>query len=456
LSDTIAAIATGGSVSAIGIVRISGSEALTVADNVFRSSCGIKLTSAENRRMYYGELMDSDGALIDLCLCTAARGPNSYTGEDTVEFHCHGSPVVLSEVLCALFAQGVRHAESGEFTKRAFLNGRLDLTQAEAVIDLIEAETTTAAKNAAGQLRGAIGVRMESLYSSLLDIVAHFHAVIDYPDEDIDEFDVQKYLSKLKSAEDELQRMLDTHERSRVLRDGIPTAIVGRPNTGKSSLLNAMLGYERAIVTNVAGTTRDTIEEKLLFGGVLLRLIDTAGLRKTEDTVEKLGVERALEAIRNAKLVILVLDGSEPLTTEDFDALCLIPPDVQKIAVVNKSDLPSTLTPAELAELGINCCRVSALTGDGLDLLDGEIRKMFPVFEMSPSGELITNIRQAEAISRATTHIRLAATALTDAVTPDAVLTDIEAALAAIGEVTGKAMREDIISRIFERFCVGK
>jgi len=456
LSDTIAAVATGGSVSAIGIVRISGDDALTAADNVFRASNGIKLKDVENRRMYYGELLDEGEGLIDLCLCTVSRGPASYTGEDTVEFHCHGSLVVLSEVMRALQRYGVRQAKAGEFTKRAFLNGRMDLTQAEAVIDLIESETPAAARNAAGQLRGAIGIKMSAVYDMLLDVMAHFHAVIDYPDEDIDEFKLRGYLTALGDAEIELRRMLETHERSRVLRDGIPTAIIGRTNTGKSSLLNALLGYDRAIVTDIAGTTRDTIEEKLLIRNVLLRLIDTAGLRKTDETVEKLGVERTFAALSTAKLVILVLDGSEPLRDDDYSALRSIPQGIPKIAVVNKSDLPPALEESQLDELGVKWCRISALSGEGLEMLDTEISKLFPEFDASPSGELLTNARQAEAISRAADSLRLAATALADDVTPDAVLTDIEAALASIGEVTGKSMREDIISRIFERFCVGK
>jgi len=423
--------------------------------------------------MYYGELFTTkqgDGSsvsfddqteepspcLIDLCLCNVSRAPESYTGEDTVEFHCHGSPVVLSEVLRALFSQGVRQALPGEFTKRAFLNGRLDLTQAEAVIDLIESETPGAAYNAAGQLRGAIGIKMEHIYSKLLDIIAHFHAVIDYPDEDIDDFKIQNYLTILNDIENELQRMLDTHERGMILNDGIPTAIVGRPNTGKSSLLNALLGYNRAIATDVAGTTRDTIEEKVLIGKVLLRLIDTAGLRKTDDSIEKLGVERTIAAISGAGLVILVLDGSETLKSEDYDALRLIPPEIPKIAVVNKSDLPAALKSNELSELDVEFCTVSALSGEGLDSLNEKVHNLFPEFSVIPSGELITNARQAEAISRAAESVRLVIAALAADVTPDAALTDIEAALNAIGEITGKTMREDIISRIFDRFCVGK
>jgi len=456
LSDTVAAIATGGSISAIGIIRISGGEAITAADKIFRALSGTRLADAENRRMYYGELSGADGGLIDLCLCMISRGPESYTGEDTVEFHCHGSPVVLSETLRVLFSHGIRQAEAGEFTRRAFLNGRMDLTQAEAVIDLIESGTVLAARNAAGQLRGFIGVRLEAVYNALLDVISHFHAVIDYPDEGIDEFSAMNYLTALNNAHEELKRMLATYERGRVLRDGVPTAIIGRPNTGKSSLLNALLGYDRAIVTDLPGTTRDTIEERILVGGVVLRLIDTAGLRKTDTTVEKLGVERTLAALRGAGLVILVLDGSEPLRDEDYNALHSIPQNVPKLVVTNKSDLPDALKQDELAELCPDYIRISALTGAGIDSLDAEIKKMFPEPGTLLSGEIITNARQAEAISSAMDSMELAVAAIRASVTPDAALTDIEAALTAIGTVTGKTMREDVILRIFERFCVGK
>ncbi|MCL2628947.1 MAG: tRNA uridine-5-carboxymethylaminomethyl(34) synthesis GTPase MnmE [Oscillospiraceae bacterium] len=456
LSDTIAAIATGSLISAIGIIRISGSDAISAAGKMFRAKNGTSLKDAKSGRMYYGELCDNGSELIDLCLCTVSRAPNSYTGEDTVELHCHGSPVLLRVVLSTLFSYGVRAAKEGEFTKRAFLNGRLDLTQAEAVIDLIEAETPYGAKNAAGQLRGVVYTKMNTVYNRLVDIMAHFHAVLDYPDEDIDEFKLQDYLTSLKEIEDELSEMIKTHDRGKSINSGIRAAIIGRTNTGKSSLLNALLGYDRAIVTDIAGTTRDTIEEKIIIGNVLLRLIDTAGLRKTEDTVEKLGIDRTLEALSEAELIIIVLDGSEKLSDEDYNVLKSVPQGIPTIIVLNKSDLPTALKPTELAKFGLKYCRISALTGEGLALLDEEIQKMFPEFISSPSGEIITNMRQVEAITRAAGSIRLAAAALTAAVTPDAVLTDIEAALAAIGEVTGKTVKEDIVSRIFERFCVGK
>ncbi|MCL2401507.1 MAG: tRNA uridine-5-carboxymethylaminomethyl(34) synthesis GTPase MnmE [Oscillospiraceae bacterium] len=456
MSDTIAAIATGGAISAIGIIRISGPKAIPAADKLFRPKSGVRLTEAVPRRMYYGTLTGTGGEVIDACMCWISRAPESYTGEDTAEFHCHGSPVVLAEVLRALFSHGVRQAEPGAFTKRAFLNSRMDLTQAEAVIDLIEAESPVAVQNAAGQLLGATSVRFDAIYNQLIDILAHFHAVIDYPDEDIEDFQLADYLATLSDTARELSRMLQTHESGLNLISGIPTAIIGRPNAGKSSLLNTLLGYERAIVTPIPGTTRDTVEEKILLGGVLLRMIDTAGLRETHDAVEKLGIERTLKAIADAKLVILVLDGSAPLEEADYKAIRAIPADVAQIAVVNKSDLPGELSDTELAELGFDFCYVSALTGAGVDDLRKKVRAQFPDLAAPSQGGLITNVRQADAILRARDGISRAIAAITDAITPDAVLTEIESARAAIGELTGKNLRADATDRIFERFCVGK
>ena len=461
--DIIAAVATGGAVSAIGIVRVSGPGSIEAADKIFRAAGGLKLTHAESGRMYYGELSGADGSLIDMCLCFVSHAPKSYTGEDTVELHCHGSPVVLAETLRALIARGVRQAEAGEFTKRAFLNGRMDLTQAEAVIDLIESETAHAVRNAAGQLCGAICVRLNEPYDALLDVMAHFHALIDYPDEDIDEFEMQNCLKVLLRARETITQLLSTCDRGRLLRTGIPAVIVGRPNTGKSSMLNALLGFERAIVTDVAGTTRDTLEEKAIVGGILLRLIDTAGLRRTEDQVEKLGVMRTINALRSAKLAIVVLDGSQQLQAEDYEVLDAIPGGVKRLIVLNKSDLPVALDAAQLEgafeqteQRDTAFCSVCALTGEGLDSMEEEIKKLFPDQQITPTGEVLTSERQAEALRRVHNVLGYAIVAIEDGVTPDAVLTEVEAALAAIGEVTGKTMRDDVISRIFERFCVGK
>ena len=360
MSDTIAAIATGGGVSAVGILRLSGDAAILAVDGIFRPKSGIKMKDTPDRKLVLGELTDGGGRVLDMCLCTVSRGPGSYTGEDTAEFHCHGSPVVLAEGLRALFKLGVRQAGAGEFTRRAFLNGRLDLSQAEAVIDLIESQTAEAAQNAAGQLGGAVGRRVEDIYSALTDISAHFFAVIDYPDEDIEDFRMEQYDAALSEAETSLHRLLSTFDRGRILKDGVPTAIIGRPNVGKSSLLNVLVGFERAIVTEVAGTTRDTIEEKLLLGGTLLRLTDTAGIRETNDAVESLGLERTRRAAEASRLVIAVFDGHETLSRDDRDVMALARGAQDAIAVVNKSDLPCVLEVSELEDVFRDIIYISA------------------------------------------------------------------------------------------------
>ena len=282
MSDTIAAVATGAQLSAIGIVRLSGDDAIALADALFRPRSGRAMRESEAHSLVYGSLYTRAGELLDICLCTISRAPNSYTGENTAEFQCHGSPVVLRTLLDELFALGARQALPGEFTKRAFLNGRMDLSSAEAVADLIDSESAESAKNAAGQLAGALGARTEGVYAALEDISAHYHAVLDYPDEDIEPFRLEAYEGALESAAAELRALLATYGRGKLMNAGIPAAIIGRPNAGKSSLLNALLGYERAIVTRVPGTTRDTIEERVLSHGTVLRLIDTAGVRKTD------------------------------------------------------------------------------------------------------------------------------------------------------------------------------
>ena len=457
--DIIAAIATGYSPTAIGIIRVSGEGCFALCDQVFRAANGRPFPEQPSHKMVFGEMLDAESRIIDRGLAVRFPGPHSYTGEDSAEFHCHGSPVVLRELLDALFAAGARQAKAGEFTQRAFLNGRLDLTQAEAVIDLIDAETAAAARNAAAQLDGGLRRVLEPIQDSLLDITSRFYAVVDYPDENIEDVKPEQVAEALSSAEKQLSSLLATCQRGKVLKSGVRTAIVGRPNAGKSSLLNALAGYERAIVTDIPGTTRDTVEESVLCGGVLLRLIDTAGIRDTEDVVEQKGVERSRKALESADLVLAVVDGSVPLTDEDLEVLRLAAENLRWIAVFSKCDLWDTKahsvgiigSPAPAASVTL-----SSVTGEGLGDLENAVAALFPAGDPKEAGSLLTDQRQEEAARRARDAVRRAKDALENGLTPDAVLTDAEEALDSLGELTGRTAKEEIVSRIFSRFCVGK
>lgn len=452
--DLIAAVATGRERTAIGIIRLSGDGAARCVERLFTPADGKPFSEHPTGKLVFGILRDQNGRQLDEVLATYSKAPHSYTGEETAELQCHGSPMVLSMALEALFALGARQARAGEFTRRAFLNGKLDLTRAESVMDLIDAETPAAAYTAASQLSGALFRRGEALYSTLLDVMAHFHAVLDYPDEDLDPFTAERLSDSLEQARAGLSDLLATHRRGQVLTRGVPCAIMGKPNVGKSTLLNALVGYERAIVTDIAGTTRDTVEERCVLGGVLLRLTDTAGIRETSDPVERLGVERSTQAMERAGLIFVLWDSTREPSEEERALLRRAMSLAPTILLRTKADLAAVSLTAE--EPLPPTVELSAKSGAGLDRLGELVAELFPNGAEGEGEALLTNARQTEAVTRALEGVERALSALHAGMTPDALLTDVEEALSALGELTGKAVREDITGRIFSRFCVGK
>lgn len=439
-AETIAALSTPPGEGALAVIRISGSHAFQIAGAVFRGKSPIA-----PRRIHVGSIVDRDGGLVDEVVLTAFVGPASYTGEDVVEISGHGGMVVAASVLQCVLDAGARPAGPGEFTQRAFLNGKLDLTQAEAVMDLIRAQTPLAAKAAARQLEGRIGEEAREIADGILRVVAHLEAYIDFPEEDIRPEVGSAMLESVRAVRARVERLLSTANEGRILRDGVRLAICGRPNAGKSSLLNRLAGFDRAIVSPIAGTTRDTIEEWISLRGIPFRIIDTAGIRETPDAVEKEGVARALKAIESADLVLRVLDGTNPVSFTDAPAAA------EELLAVNKSDLGISPEPA------LDALQISCVTGSGMDALVDIIIRRVRQGQTPPaeSGAAI-NARHQACLNRVNEALQASELALENQVEPELTAVELRLALDAVGEIVGRLDTEDILDRIFGTFCIGK
>ena len=459
-SKTIAAVSTPRGKGGIAVIRLSGPDAAAVAGRIFLPKNGRALPDCPARTAVFGTILDSRGEPCDEGIAVLFRGPKSFTGEDVAEISCHGGPAVTEAVLLSALAHGAAAAGPGEFTRRAFVNGRLSLTEAEAVGRLIDADTEERLALSSGALRGTVSREIARISDGLLSAMTALYAAIDYPEEDVGDEGEREIGESLKQALCSVDRLLSTYRVGRAVADGVKTVLCGRPNAGKSSVFNRMTGEESAIVTEVAGTTRDVLRETVSFGGVTLRLSDTAGVREAEDAVERIGVDRAEREIAAAELVIAVFDGSEPLTPEDERLLALLAPlQAPKIALVNKEDAGMRLTEEELARIDAAAGRrivMSAASGDTRALSDA-------VAEIFGSGALdlradavIWDVRQRQALSQARSALSAASEAMDRGDPIDCVCTLAEEAMAALNETDGRGIDETIVAEIFKRFCVGK
>ncbi len=442
---TIAAISTPDGVGGIAVIRISGEKAIDIADSIFKGKS--RLADAPTHTVHYGKIV-ADGEVLDEVLVSVMKAPRTFTREDVVEISTHGGRVASKRVLGALFAKGAYPAMAGEFTKRAFVNGRIDLSQAEAVIDIINAKTDLAEKNALSQAEGVLAKRIEEIRTTLTSLAAAMQVSIDYPDEDLEEMSTEEITERLKSVLSQLVYLANTAPRGRILKNGIKTAIIGRPNVGKSSLLNYLAMEERAIVTDIAGTTRDVIEELVDLDGIPLRLLDTAGIRNTEDVVERIGVERSVRFIDEAELILLVLDAKAGLTEADRE-LIEKTENKNRIILVNKTD--------ECDGFFLDgAIMISAKTGAGIAEMSAKIKELYSLEKISAGEITITNERQTAALYTAKSAIERAINVLSGGLEQDFAALDINEALRAIGEIDGRTVTEDIVSEVFHSFCVGK
>ncbi|HYE83101.1 MAG TPA: tRNA uridine-5-carboxymethylaminomethyl(34) synthesis GTPase MnmE [Clostridia bacterium] len=455
---TIAAIATAPGEAGIGIVRISGDKAVEILKKVFKPKRKTDIDEIPSRTVVYGYAVDNNGMVLDEVLVIIMRKPYSYTTEDVVEIHCHGGIVPVRRIMEEVLRSGAYIAEPGEFTKRAFLNGRIDLAQAEAVIDVITSKTETGLNAALDQLEGELSKEIKEIMSMLLSMLAHIEASIDFPEHDVEEITVEKIRDMLIEAKASAAALAESFEEGKIVRDGLSTAIIGRPNVGKSSLLNVLLKESRAIVTEVPGTTRDIIEEFLNIGGVLIKLIDTAGIRETEDIVERIGVERTKTAIDNSDLVILVLDASEELSREDIEIMDSIK-GKKVIVVLNKTDLGLNINEKHLTDLfgDDNIVEMSVKERIGIDRLEERIKGLVFHGRLSiGKNKMVTSIRHKNLLDRALESMEKALSSIEEGIPVDLISVDIREAWSNLGAITGDTVEEDIVKEIFSKFCIGK
>jgi tRNA modification GTPase len=455
--DTIAAISTSLGEGGIAIVRVSGSNALKIVSHIFKSKNNRELDSIKTYTMRYGYIIEREtNEILDEVIVSYMKGPKSFTAEDVVEINCHGGVTATNKILMEVIKSGARIAEPGEFTKRAFLNGRIDLSEAEAVIDIIRAKTDLSMKSAVMQSQGKVSKEVINLREKLLEVIAHIEATVDYPEEDLEQATSDNVSIKLKQIIDILENILKNAEQGKIIRDGLNTVIVGKPNVGKSSLLNALLMENRAIVTDIPGTTRDVIEEFISIDGIPIKIVDTAGIRKSNDVVEKIGVEKSIEKINEADLIILMLDLSREIDEEDKEIINYIS-DKKSIIILNKKDLKQKLNLDEIIGFqSENIIRTSAFSGEGIDNLKQSIKDLFFNGKIESKDILITNARHKEAIIKARENCMSALEALRNTDAIDLASIDIRNAWLNLGEITGDTLEENIIDKIFSKFCLGK
>lgn len=456
LNDTIAAISTAIGEAGIAIVRMSGEDSINIIDKIFVAASKIKMKDAENRKFMYGHIYDADKK-IDEVLVVKMKGPHSYTAEDIVEIHCHGGVVSVKRILYLILSKGARLAEKGEFTKRGFLNGRIDLTQAEAVIDLIKAKTDISFDLGLNQLSGALSEVLNKLKDELVSMQALIVANIDFPDEDIEDAAYNDLLDRSKKILDKIDNLLENSKNSRLLRDGINTVILGKPNVGKSSLLNGLLKYDRAIVTDIAGTTRDVIEDYINLDGVLLKISDTAGIRETDDEVEKIGVNIAREKLKDADLVIAIFDLSRDFDEDDKEILKLIE-NKKHIIILNKDDLEQKISDEEIEKyFKDDYLRLSVMENESVMKVEKLIIDLFFDGELQISSDtVLSNLRHINVLREAKKELLEVNESLNKRVFLDLIEVDLENVIAHISEITGTITTEDILDRVFSDFCIGK